>query len=144
MRTVSDDAVIQTENPKLATRVLNKGIKINMHFGDTIIPGTLNDSETAKVLIKMLPYTIHVSRYENDFCGIMADSLPYSEENVHYGWLNGDIDFATDADYFTILFGGEESSKSYGYQVNIGKIDCELSAIRGLHGSFNVLIELVE
>lgn len=143
-RVASDNAQMQTENPKMPTRVIENGTKINMHFGDTLIPGILNDSETALALIERLPYTVHVSRYSHDFCGVMDEPLPYSEENVHYGWLNGDIDFATNADYFTILFEDEDNSEQFGSQVNIGVIDCELSLISKLRGSYNVLIELAQ
>lgn len=142
MRMATENAVVQRENPRIATRVMDKGTKINMFFGDTVIPGTLNESETAQALIKMLPYTVRLSNYGNDFCGVMADPLPYKEEEVHNGWLNGDIDFATDGDWFTILFGGEKTSGNSGYQVNIGKIDCELEKISKLQGSYQVRIEL--
>jgi hypothetical protein len=143
-RVASDNAQMQKDNPKIATRFIEGGTKINMLFGDTVIPGTLNDSETAQALIKMLPYTVRLNRYSHDFCGVMNDPLPYSEENVHYGWLNGDIDFATDSDYFTILFEDEENSERYGYQVNIGKMDGELSVLSSLRGSYDVRIELAE
>lgn len=144
MHMATDNAVIQRENPKMATRVLKEGTKINMHFGDTVIPGTLNDSETAQALIKMLPYMVQLSNYSNDFCGVMSDALPYKEEEVHNGWLNGDIDFATDGNWFTILFDGEENSSRNGYQVNIGKIDCKLEKISDLKGSYQIRIELAE
>lgn len=140
----SDGAEMQTEDPEMPTRVIEDGTKINMYFGDTVVPGILNDSETAQALIEMLPYTVHMNRYSHDFCGVMDNPLPYKEEDVHYGWLNGDIDFATDADYFTILFEDEESSEQYGYQVNIGVIDCPLENISKLTGSYDVRIELAE
>lgn len=140
----SDGAKMQTDDPTIATRVLEGGTKINMHFGDVVIPGTLNDSITAQDLISKLPYTVHVNRYSHDFCGVMNDPLKYREEDVHYGWLNGDIDFATDGNYFTILFEDEEKSKKFGYQVNIGKIDCKLSEISKLTGSYDVLLELAK
>ena len=144
-RVASDGAQIQRENPAMPTRVApENGTKIIMHFGDTVIPGVLNDGETAQALVKMLPYKVRVSRYSHDFCGVMDDALPYKEEEVHHGWLNGDIDFATDANYFTILFDDEENSEQYGYQVNIGVITCELSKIAALEGSYEVLIELAE
>lgn len=143
-RVASDNAQVQNEDPSMPTRVIENGTKINMHFGDVVIPGILNDSETAQALIDRLPYTVDLNRYTHDFCGVMDEPLPYSEENVHYGWLNGDIDFATNADYFTILFEDEEQSEQYGYQVNIGVIDCELSRISDLDGSYDVLIELAE
>ena len=70
------------------------------------------------------------------------DPLPYKKENVHYGWLKGDIDVARDSDYCTILFEDEENSEQYGHQINIGKIDSELSVISNLKGSYDVRIEL--
>jgi hypothetical protein len=143
-KVASDGARIQTANSKIPTRVITNGTKINMHFKDVIIPGILNDSETAQALIKMLPYTVSVRRYSHDFCGVMKNPLPYREENVHYGWLNGDIDFSRDADYFTILFEDEENSEQYGHQVNIGVIDCELSKISTLRGSYDVYIVLAQ
>jgi len=103
----------------------------------------LNDSETAQALIAKLPYTQHMSRYSHDFCGVTED-LPYNEEEEHYGWLNGDIDYATDAPYFTILFEDQDESEIYGSQVNIGVITCPLSDIAALNGSYDVLIELDE
>jgi len=143
-RVAADNAVMQTANPKMPTRVIKNGTKITMRFGSTVIPGILNESETAKALIAKLPYTVHVSRYSHDFCGVMNDSLPYSESNVHYGWLNGDIDFSRDANYFTILFEDEKESEQYGHQINIGVIECELSRISNLQGSYDVLIELAK
>ena len=143
-RVARDGAEIQTEDPSMPTRVpMEGGTKINMYFGDTLIPGVLNDSETARALIEKLPYTQHVSRYSHDFCGVTED-LPYKEEEVHYGWLNGDIDFAIDAPYFTILFEDEDVSEQYGYQVNIGVITCPLSEIAALEGSYDVRIELAD
>ncbi|MGX8707094.1 MAG: cyclophilin-like fold protein [bacterium] len=112
-----------------------------MHFGDTVIPGVLNDSETAQALIAKLPYTQHMSRYSHDFCGVTED-LPYNEDEEHYGWLNGDIDYATDAPYFTILFEDQDVSEVYGNQVNIGVITCPLQDIAALEGSYDVVIEL--
>lgn len=138
----SDGATIQTADPEMPTRVVEKGTKINMYFGDTVIPGILNESETAKALIARLPYTVHLQRYSHDFCGVMKDPLPYTKGSEHYGWLNGDIDFATDADYFTILFEDEKHSEQYGSQINIGVITCELSCFSKLRGEYDVRIEL--
>lgn len=68
--------------------------------------------QTAKALIAKLPYRIKVNRY------------------------------ATDGNWFTILFANEENSVSYSCQVNIGKVDCELSALENLSGRYEILIEL--
>ncbi len=142
-KVASDGAKMQRENPAMPTRVIENGTKINIHFGDKIIPGILNDCETAQALIKKLPYTVRMHSYSHDFCGV-TEELPYQENEVHYGWLNGDIDYAIDAPYFTILHSDEENSEQYGYQVNIGVITCELSEIRELSGTYDVLIELAK
>lgn len=143
-KVASDGASMQTEDPLMPTRrPMENGTKIIMHFGDVEIPGVLNDSDTAKALIEKLPYTQHVNRYSHDFCGV-TEALPYNEDEVHYGWLNGDIDYAIDAPYFTILFEDEDVSEQYGDQVNIGVITCPLEDIASLNGSYDVLIELAE
>ncbi len=144
-KVASDGAQVQRDNPAMPTRVpMEGGTKIVMHFGDTIIPGVLNDCETARALIARLPYTIRVSRYSHDFCGVMPETLPYKDDEVHFGWLNGDIDYAIDAPYFTILFEDEERSEQYDYQVNIGVITCPLETISALKGSYDVRIELAK
>ena len=143
-RVAKDGAQMQTDDPAMPTRLPpENGTKILLHFGETVIPGMLNDSETAQALIAKLPYTQHMSRYSHDFCGVTED-LPYNEEEEHYGWLNGDIDYATDAPYFTILFEDQDESEIYGSQVNIGVITCPLADIAALNGSYDVLIELDE
>jgi hypothetical protein len=144
-RVASDGAQMQTEDKTIATRIPpENGTKINIRFGDdAVITGVLNDSDTAKALIAKLPYTVHMSRYSHDFCGV-TEELPYNEDEVHYGWLNGDIDYAIDAPYFTILFKDEDESEQFGYQVNIGVITSPIAEIDALDGSYDVTVELAE
>lgn len=142
-KTAKEDAAMQTEDKTMPTRVLTGGTKIRMHFGDTVITGMLNDSDTAQALIAKLPVTVSMNRYSHDFCGSASKlDLPYQNDEVHYGWLNGDIDYAIDAPWFTVLFEDEDVSEQYGYQVNIGVMTCPLSDISALNGSYDVLIEL--
>ena len=55
-RVAKDGADMQTEDTSMPTRIpMEGGTKINLYFGDTVIPGVLNDSETAKALIEKLP-----------------------------------------------------------------------------------------
>ena len=50
-RVAKDGAQMQTEDKSMPTRVpMEGGTKINMYFGDTLITGVLNDSETAQAL----------------------------------------------------------------------------------------------
>lgn len=124
----------------MTTREIKNGTKINMHFGSKVIPGILNNSEPARELISRLPLTIHASRYEFDVCGVMDEPLSFGNEDLVPGWKNGDIDFTTHGDYFTILFDNEENC--YGEFVNLGIIECDPSTMDSLNGSFDILIEL--
>lgn len=63
---------------------------------------------------------------------------------MHYGWLNGDIDYAIDAPYFTILYKDQDISEQYGYQVNIGVLTSPLSEIANLGSSYDATVELAE
>lgn len=39
---------MQSKNPSMPTRVIENETEINMNFGDTVLPGILNDRETAQ------------------------------------------------------------------------------------------------
>lgn len=125
-----------------STRTIENGTPITLTIGDTVIPATLNNSRSAKELISRLPCTVSLHRYSHDYCGVMDNPLPYDEADVHNGWLNGDIDFARDGNYFTILFEDEENSQQYGHQITMGKIDGPLSAVKHLGRDIEVRIEL--
>ncbi|EHL70855.1 cyclophilin-like fold protein [Cloacibacillus evryensis] len=129
---------------KYSTRRIAGGTKVRLVVGDKVIPATLNDSRSAKELISRLPYTVSMSKYSHDYCGVMARPLSYDKKDVHNGWLNGDIDFATDGNYFTILYKDEDISKQFGFQVNIGVIDAPLSVMDTLPGSIEMRIELAK
>lgn len=127
-----------------STRTIENGTPITLTIGDTVLPATLNNSRSAKELIARLPYTLRLHRYSHDYCGVMSDPLPYDEADVHNGWMNGDIDFARDGNYFTILFEDEEKSQQYGHQITMGKIDGPLSAVKNLGRDIEVRLELAK
>lgn len=130
------------KNSEFATRNVEGGTKIKLVIGDKIINGVLNDSKSAKSLISLLPYTVRMQRYEHDYCGVMKDTLVYDKEDLRSGWKNGDISFAVDGNYFTILFKDEEISQQFDGIVNMGVISAPLSVMESLGGSISVKIEL--
>lgn len=130
------------KSSKMSTRTIKNGTAITLTVGNKVIPATLNNSTSSKELLSRLPYTVHLNRFDHDYCGVMKNPLKYDEKDVHNGWLDGDIDFATDGKYFTVLFENQENSKKYGYQVNMGKVDGDLSVIKGLGSSIDVKVDL--
>ncbi|MBA2853848.1 hypothetical protein HNP89_001824 [Methanococcus maripaludis] len=127
---------------EISIREIKNGTRINMYINNKTIPGILNNGKPAKELIGRLPYTIHASKYDFDICGVMAKPLSFTDEDLVPGWKNGDIDFTTQGNYFTILFDNEENC--YGEFVNLGVIDCDPAIIAEINGSFDILIELAD
>ena len=127
-----------------ATRKIEGGTPITLTIGNTVIPATLNDSKSSKDLISRLPYTVKLRRFAHDYCGVMKEPLAYDKKDVHNGWMNGDIDFATDGNYFTILYKDEDISQQFGYQVNLGVINAPLSVMDTLGEDITIKIELAK
>lgn len=44
----SDDANMQKSDKDLATRVIETGTKVTLHFGETAIPATIGNTSAAK------------------------------------------------------------------------------------------------
>lgn len=125
-----------------ATRVVEDGTGIRLVVGETVIPAVLNGSVSSKALIARLPYTVRLQRYPHDYCGVMDETLPYDAGDLRSGWLNGDIAFAVNGNYFTILYRDEEISGQFDGIVNMGVLKAPLSVMDTLDETVSVRIEL--
>lgn len=125
-----------------ATRTIESGTKVKLIVGETVIPAILNHSRSARALVAKLPYAVRMQRYAHDYCGVMKDPLPYDKDDMRSGWLNGDIAFAVDGNYFTILYKDEDISRQFDGIVNMGVINAPLSVMDTLDGSITLKIEL--
>ncbi len=130
------------ERDGYATRTIEDGTKIKLILGEIVIPAVLNGSRSSTALMAKLPYKVRLQKYEHDYCGVMHDPLPYDENDARNGWLNGDIAFAIDGNYFTILYKDEEISQQYDGIVTLGVLDAPLSIMDTLETSISVSIEL--
>ena len=132
------------DGTKYATRQLENGTKVNLIVGQTVIPALLNDSKSSRELISRLPYEVKLNKYTHDYCGVMTQPLSYDQKDVHNGWQNGAIDFATDGNYFTILYRDEDISKQFGFQVNLGVIKAPIAVMDSLPANITLRIELAK
>ena len=133
------------DNAAMPTRILDEGTRIIITVGETTIPAILNDSTASKDLISRLPYSMRLNRYVHDYCGVMSEPLKYDESDVHNGWMNGDLAFARDGNYFVMFYADEEKSSVYEHQITLGKVNVPLSTITSLpNGSITVNIALDE
>ncbi|HOP65155.1 MAG TPA: cyclophilin-like fold protein [Spirochaetota bacterium] len=119
----------------------NSNIKktpVILTVGEKKIRAVIYDNKTGRDVLSRLPYTITLNRYEMDYCGTLKEPLAYDEKEKHNGWKNGDIDLA--GNYFSILFDGEEKSQSYTDMITFGRIEEDLSIVKGLGGTIKVTI----
>ena len=121
---------------------LGNSFNITLQVGNTVIPAMLNDSRSAQELVGRLPYTVRLHKYAHDYCGVMDEPLSYDEKDIHNGWVNGDIVFAADGNYLTILYKDEEISQQFGNLVTLGRITAPLSIMDRLDDAISLRIEL--
>ncbi len=136
---------VRAADSGMPSRVLDQGTRITITVGDTVIPAILNDSTASRDLISRLPYSMRLNRYTHDYCGVMPEPLKYEESDVHTGWLNGDLAFARDGNYFVMFYADEDISSRYGHQITLGKVNVPLSTLTSLpSGSITIDIALAE
>ena len=115
---------------------------ITLTFGSVTVRGMLNDTKTAQAFAAKLPARIRVSGSGVDFCGPMPFDLPYENDQVHFGWHDGDINYNPGGGWFAVLHSGQQDSHGYGDQVVMGRIaEEDLDAVRSLSGSFDVIVK---
>lgn len=114
---------------------------IVLKIGDVELDAYLNNSSASQSLISQLPMDLTLADSDNDFCGGNLE-LDYSEEDVTYGYRNGDIALWTVANNFVIFVSDEETSSGTGNLVNLGRITSSQEMLDDLRGAIEVRIEL--
>ncbi|MDO4301862.1 MAG: flavodoxin [Clostridia bacterium] len=114
---------------------------IKLTIGYNVYNGYLNNTRAAKDLISRLPVTVELNNSDNDFCGAINPPLDYDENEVQYGYKNGDIAFWTAGDDFVIFVDDEEKSQNTGNLVILGNITEDVDEIKNSGNVIQVLIE---
>lgn len=135
---------LEDKGNTMSTNPQSETTAVNLVVGDTRIPAVLGDNKTAKALIEKLPFTMRLSKYEHDFCGHMADPLPYDAKDKQNGWTDGDISFDAGGNYFAILYKDQAISKQFGNLVPMGRITGSPLVMDTLDDSISLTIELAE
>ena len=104
-----------------------------MYHNEAAVGRAIRDSDVPREEIFVIT-KIYPTQFDNPKAAI--------DEAMVTGWHNGDISF--DGTYFSILFGHEEESASYGLYSNLGRVSCPLSQLEALHGSYDIRIEKAE
>lgn len=116
------------------------GKDIILAFENTVIHASLDDSETTKAFIDMLPITLEMNRYADREYYASIGELPENGEAVE-DFENGDVTYYTAGNSLAIFFGNAESS-SQGGLIRMGKITSDLSLFDSIGDSVQVTISL--
>lgn len=117
---------------------------ITLTVGETVLEGYLNENRTTRDLLSRLPVTVTLNRGVHDYCGGISPALAYDENDVQYGWHDGDLAFWTAGDDFVIFYDDEEKSSSSGDLVIIGAVTSNMETVRSLGQNISVTIALAE
>lgn len=117
---------------------------VTLTIGDMVLDAYLNDTLSAQALIARLPVTVSLYNSGHDYCGGIDPALPYEENDVQYGWKDGDLAFWTAGDDFVIFHDDEETSGNTGNLVILGHITSDIEEVRALPDSITVTIALKE
>ena len=116
--------------------------KISMMFGSTKISAVLDDSETSKAFLELLPLTLEMHRYADREYYAAIDPLPENGEMIP-DFENGDVTYYTAGRSLAIFFGNAENSSQSGL-IRMGRITSDLSLFDKMDNSLTVTIEIDE
>ncbi len=107
------------------------------------VKASLNNTLTAQEFIKLLPYTVTVSRAADDLCGSVKEELSSDPSEGRKSWKIGEIGWF--GGWFTILVDHEEKFSNMPGGMIIGKIDDGyIEIIKGFSGRVNIKVRLAD
>ena len=115
---------------------------IKLAFGDTVMIAALDDSETSRAFIRMLPLTLTMNRYADREYYAALGELPENGAAID-DFENGDVTYYTDGKSLAIFFGNADTSSQDGL-IRMGRITSDLSLFDTVGESAEVTISLSE
>ena len=137
--------VVETEQTDEIQNSLYREVKqteIKLAFDDTTMTAVLDDSETSRAFIEMLPLTLTMNRYADREYYAAIDELPQSGEVIE-DFENGDVTYYTNGKSLAIFFGNADTSSQSGL-IRMGCITTELGLFDMVGESSEVTISLLK
>lgn len=122
--------------------VTEKSTEIMMQFGDTKITAVLDNSETSKAFLELLPLTLDMQRYADREYYAAINELPEDGERIP-DFENGDVTYYTAGKSLAIFFGNAENSNQSDL-IRMGRITSDLSSFEYMDDSVTVTITTAE
>ena len=134
----------QTDKSKNSTdsKTQSEQTEIELAFGDSVMTAVLDDSETSRAFIRMLPLTLAMNRYADREYYAALGELPENGAAID-DFENGDVTYYTDGKSLAIFFGNADTSSQDGL-IRMGRITSDLSLFDTVGESEEVTISLSE
>ena len=116
--------------------------EIIMKFGETEITAVLDDSETSKAFLDLLPLTLNMRRYADREYYAAIEQLPENGAFIP-DFENGDVTYYTAGKSLAVFFGNAGNSSQNGL-IRMGRITSDLSLFENINDSVTVTITLAE
>ena len=132
-----------TEEPT-SSGVKSEITKIRIAIGETVATAELNDSETSKDFIDLLPLTLNMTRfYDREYAASLSPATLSQNGEAIDDFENGDITYYIAGNALAIFFDEANESNQSGL-IRMGKITSDLNEIINLSGNSEVTITLSE
>ena len=116
--------------------------EIKLTFGNDIVFAMMDNSETTKAFLELLPLTLSMNRYGDREYYAPVSELPENGEDIP-DFENGDITYFVSGKSLAIFFGNEGNS-SQGGLIRMGKITSDLSVFETMEDNVSVTVEIVD
>jgi len=138
------DEIIPIDN-SMTNASSTYGTEIIITVGDKIITAELDDSDTARQFVDLLPQTISMTRgRERVYYGrINKGSLDYNAEDIVVDAENGDLAYWFSGNSLSLFFNVTEGNSDVNSGIVVfGKITSDLSELYEMSGSETMLVSL--
>ena len=133
---------VSTDSSVRNTEEIEQNTEITLQFGEAKIMAVLDNSETSKAFLELLPLTLDMRRYADREYYAAIDELPEDGEHIP-DFENGDITYYTAGKSLAIFFGNAESSNQ-GDLIRMGRITSDLSLFENMDDAVTVAITIAE
>ena len=133
----------QTE-PQQELAAPAEGTEIRMQFGEVEITALLDDSQTSRDFLTLLPLTLDMTRfYDREYAAHLGDAVISQEGEQIADFENGDVTYYIAGHALAVFFDGADRSDQSGL-IRMGRITSGLDDLTGLPSDVQVTITLAE
>lgn len=141
MEDISSTGTTEPEISELE-QIQSDTTEIKLTFGNEIVFAMLDNSETTKAFLELLPLTLSMNRYGDREYYAPISELPENGEDIS-DFENGDITYFASGKSLAVFFGNEGNSSQSGL-IRMGRITSDLSVFDAMEDKVAVTVEIAD